>query len=114
MDLSDILSVCIRDVVKEEMPDIINQALKGFFDSHKDRQDNSKSNDHIDLNRVKDLTGYADTTIYSKVSKGEIPVLSRGRPLLFSKSDIELWIRADRPKTNNLEDIRSMPSLKKQ
>lgn len=53
--------------------------------------------DTIFLTELVALTGYTPSTIYSKVSRGEIPVLSSGRPLTFSKSDILNWMKAGKP-----------------
>ena len=46
---------------------------------------------------VMELTGYTRSTIYSKVSRQEIPTFVRGRPLVFKKSQILKWLEAGRP-----------------
>ena len=43
------------------------------------------------------LTGYKKSSIYSKVSKFEIPVLSRLRPLTFSKKALITWLNDGKP-----------------
>ena len=43
------------------------------------------------------LTGYKESTIYSKVSRREMPVLSYGRPLTFSKAEILDWMKSGKP-----------------
>lgn len=42
-------------------------------------------------------------TIYSKVSRNELPVMKRGKRLYFSKSDLMDYLKAGRRKTN--EDL---------
>ena len=39
-------------------------------------------------------------TIYSKVSRGELPVMKRSKRLYFSREDLIEYIRAGRKKTN--------------
>ncbi len=54
-------------------------------------------NDIIYLEDVMELTSYKDSTVYSKVSRKEIPVISGGRPLTFSREEIIQWIKDGRP-----------------
>ena len=56
----------------------------------------SKS-DIIYLNEAAELTGYTIKTIYSKVCRKEMPVISTGRPLAFSREEILQWIIDGRP-----------------
>ena len=42
----------------------------------------------------------ADSTIYSKVSKGELPVMKRGKRLYFSTSELMQYIKEGRKKSN--------------
>jgi predicted DNA-binding transcriptional regulator AlpA len=53
--------------------------------------------DILYLEDVKQLTGYKDSTVYSKVCRKEIPVISSGRPLSFSRAEITQWIIDGRP-----------------
>lgn len=58
----------------------------------------SKSNnDIIFVEEVQQLTGYKKSTIYSKVCRFEMPVLSKRRPLTFSKIDIINWLKEGKP-----------------
>ena len=36
-------------------------------------------------------------SIYSKVSRLEMPALTRGRPLMFSRSELEKWMKNGKP-----------------
>jgi hypothetical protein len=36
-------------------------------------------------------------TVYNKINRQEMPVLSRGQPLTFSRKDLQHWIRNGRP-----------------
>ncbi len=65
--------------------------------------DQVKTNiDICDINEACKVTKLAKATIYSKTSLGQIPCLSKGKPLLFSKKHLEMWIAAGRPKTNDM------------
>lgn len=54
-------------------------------------------NDIIFLDDVAELTGYKKPTIYSKISRYEIPVLSRRKPLTFSRKALIEWIEEGKP-----------------
>ena len=53
--------------------------------------------DIIYLEEAKVLTGYTANTIYTKVSRKEIPVVSSGRPLTFSRMQLNEWMAKGRP-----------------
>ena len=108
MDLSELIKDSTRNVIKEDLPAILNQVLIDFFAATELNRDHKSENDIIKISRVKDLTGYALPTIYAKVSRNEIPCLGRGRPLLFSKKHIHSWLQAGRPKTGNLKEINEI------
>lgn len=57
----------------------------------------SSTNDIIFIDEVKELTGYKKSTIYSKVCRFEIPVISKRRPLTFSRKDIINWLKNGKP-----------------
>jgi predicted DNA-binding transcriptional regulator AlpA len=54
-------------------------------------------NDIIYLEDVMELTGYKNSTVYSKVCRNQIPFISGGRPLTFSREEITQWIKDGRP-----------------
>jgi len=53
--------------------------------------------DIIYLEEVIQLTGYKEKTVYSKVCRKEMPVISNGRPLTFSREEIFQWMKDGRP-----------------
>jgi predicted DNA-binding transcriptional regulator AlpA len=53
--------------------------------------------DVIFIDEVILLTGYKQSTIHSKVSRKEMPVISYGRPLTFSKEEILNWMKSGKP-----------------
>ncbi len=56
-----------------------------------------EESDIIFVDDVLKITGYSKATIYTKVCRFEIPVLSRRKPLTFSKTDILQWLRDGKP-----------------
>jgi excisionase family DNA binding protein len=54
----------------------------------------------LDVKQASELLRLAIPTIYSKVSRNEIPVNKQGKKLYFSKSELLDWIRTGRNKTN--------------
>ena len=53
--------------------------------------------DIVFIDEARVITGYKLSTIYSKVSRREIPTLSTGRPLTFSREELTNWIKSGRP-----------------
>jgi hypothetical protein len=53
--------------------------------------------DFIYIDEVMEVAGYTRKTVYSKVSKNQMPVISRGRPLTFSRKKLYEWVSAGRP-----------------
>ncbi len=53
--------------------------------------------DIIFIDEVLSLTGYQRTTLYTKVCKFEIPVVSRRKPLTFSRKAIIQWLNDGKP-----------------
>jgi excisionase family DNA binding protein len=46
------------------------------------------------------VLGLSAPTMYSKVSRGELPVMKRGNRLYFSKKELLEYLKAGRKKTN--------------
>lgn len=62
------------------------------------RLENQKDeSDTINLAEAARLTGLKEKSIYSKVSRLELPSISRGRPLVFSRAELQLWMKIGRP-----------------
>lgn len=53
--------------------------------------------DIIFVDEVLSLTGYQRSTLYSKICRFEIPVVSRRKPLTFSRKEIIKWLHDDKP-----------------
>lgn len=53
--------------------------------------------DILFIDEITQLTGYKESTVYTKVCRREIPVMSYGRPLTFSKKEILNWMKSGKP-----------------
>jgi excisionase family DNA binding protein len=53
--------------------------------------------DTINLDEAAKVTGLKLKSIYSKVCRLEMPALTRGRPLLFSRAELEKWMKDGKP-----------------
>ena len=83
----------------EEFKEVSKLVLADFIDLLKQKVqiEDKESNDIISIHDVSIMTGYKLSTIYTKLSRKEMPVLSNRRPLLFSKNAILKWINSGRP-----------------
>jgi len=59
-------------------------------------QPNQEKEELLNIKQVADLLGLAVPTIYSLVSRGQIPVSKRSGKLFFLKTEIFDWIKAGR------------------
>lgn len=78
-----------------ELSKTITAAYSSFTRKEEPKAENES--DIIFINDVTILTGYKPSTVYSKVCRGEIPTISNGRPLTFSKEEIVQWMKSGRP-----------------
>jgi predicted DNA-binding transcriptional regulator AlpA len=79
----------------KELSKTIQLDLKYLHPDYRKEVDNTE--DIIYASEAAKLAGYTESTLYTKVSRREIPVLSGGRPLTFSKKQLIAWIEAGRP-----------------
>lgn len=59
--------------------------------------------DTINIDEATKVTGLKEKSIYSKVSRLQIPTLTRGRPLMFSRNELQLWMKIGRPTVIEME-----------
>jgi predicted DNA-binding transcriptional regulator AlpA len=77
----------------------VTEQAEKLLSINKERTSPDKTDkpDIIFIDEVRELTGLKKSTIYSKVSRFEIPVISRRKPLTFSRTDILQWIKDGKP-----------------
>ncbi|WP_438710257.1 helix-turn-helix domain-containing protein [Aquimarina muelleri] len=96
-DLSKPLYTLTIEEYKELQQEIFQEQFQRFQNPEKQPPSEKKERDIIFMDEVCEITGYSKPTMYSKISRYEIPVLSRGKPLTFSKKEIIEWIHQGKP-----------------
>lgn len=74
-----------------------NEGEKLINNFNKNSANNNLGNDIIFIEEVEKLTDYRKSTIYSKVCRFEMPVISRRSPLTFSRKAIIDWLKDGKP-----------------
>lgn len=100
-------SSILRKVIAEEVERIFSVCHEGI-------NNNNQETDICVIDQVIEITKLAKSTLYSKVSKKHIPCLSRGKPLLFSRDHLEMWLKAGRPHTYSIKIIEEILKKKQQ
>lgn len=62
--------------------------------------------DSIGLEEAEKLTGLKKKSIYTKVSRLEMPCITRGRPLMFSRAELQLWMKLGKPTITDMEMLK--------
>ena len=100
---------------KELQRELLNEQADLLAEKNSTKLPKKEDEDIIFLEEVCHITGYTKPTLYSKISRFEIPVLSRGKPLTFSKKNIIDWIYQGKPNILDAqadEYLRSKNNLK--
>ena len=90
----------------EQLPEAVNKLSKRVENIERlliEKSDlQSKNDDHLlTVEGAAEYLSLTVPTIYSKVSKGELPVMKRTKRLYFSKEELLEYLRAGRKKTNS-------------
>ncbi len=78
----------LNDIVPSLVKEGIKEHLKGI---------NVDQPDTITPEEAAKITGLKLKSIYSKVCRLEMPALTRGRPLMFSRAELEKWMKSGKP-----------------
>jgi excisionase family DNA binding protein len=85
-----------------EIRQIFRQELETYFDTQKQGNTNQPEPEQLlTVQQAAEFLSLTVPTIYSKVSKGELPVMKRSKRLYFSKQELTDWIKAGRKKTTS-------------
>ena len=76
---------------------LISEEIKRLLDDQNNANSAKEQPDVIFIDEAARLTGYKPTTIYTKVSRIQMPVVTRGRPLTFSRKVLLQWIEGGKP-----------------
>ncbi|MBT3935565.1 MAG: helix-turn-helix domain-containing protein, partial [Bacteroidetes bacterium] len=65
----------------------------------------------LNVNEASELIGYTKSTLYTKVSRNEIPYLKQGGLLRFNREDLSNWIQSGKNLTATEIDKKSTDYL---
>lgn len=94
---------------KEVIKSVAKEAVKEVMSENQHLASSKK--DIIFIDEVCQITNYKKPTIYMKVGNGDMPVLSRNKPLTFSRREVEEWLKNGKPSPS--ESIDPSSFLKK-
>ena len=86
---------------KQEIESSIKEMLTSLVS--KVKSESPELEDTIDRAEATKITGLKKKSIYSKVCRLEIPTITRGRPLMFSRSELQLWMKIGKPTVAEME-----------
>ena len=89
------------EIQKREMTKLVKEMLNEALNDIKSRD--VPLEDTIDIEEAALVTGLKPKSIYSKVCRLEIPSITRGRPLVFSRAELQTWMKIGRPTVAEME-----------
>ena len=89
------------DIQKHEMTKLVKEMLNEAMNDIKSKD--VPLEDTISAEDAAVITGLKMKTIYSKVSRLQIPSITRGRPLVFSRAELQNWMKIGRPTVAEME-----------
>lgn len=94
-------AVTITQITPPELEVLIENSLKKILSQSYSKQIETESDTWFDLDALRQYhpDRPAAATVYTWVSKNEIPYHKRGKKLSFLKSEVDAWLKAGRYKT---------------
>jgi len=90
----------LKETLRKEILEELRAELNGLMETKISSQSNTEY-DTIGIEEASKMLMLSESTVYSKVSRGELPVVKRGRPLYFSKNQLEEYMSSKKPKTTS-------------
>lgn len=85
-----------------EIRQLFRQELETYFETNK--QPEQPTNDHpeqlLTIQEAAEFLSLTVPTMYSKVSKGDLPVMKRSKRLYFSRTELLEYLKQGRKKSN--------------
>jgi predicted DNA-binding transcriptional regulator AlpA len=92
---------------------ILTQVRKALSEVANIKTNTSKNEMPIGIDRAVEITGYKKPTIYSKVSRRELPGYHRGQKLFFYESELIDWINSGKRCTKEAIIAGAIATLEK-
>jgi excisionase family DNA binding protein len=107
-------NVFLTSLTTPEVRQMLRQELELFFADRGALQGRAGNEEEIlTIQEAAEFLSLTVPTMYSKVSKGELPSCKRGKRLYFSKTDLVNWVKSGRQKTNAEIESEAGSCLKK-
>lgn len=92
-------AVTITQITPPELVTLIENTLKNILEYKK--PDIQKETDQLlTIEEIADFLHLSRPTIYSLVSRSEIPCMKKGKRLYFSKDEVTEWLKTGKKKTS--------------
>lgn len=92
------------DIQKKEIESQFKELFAKAVNEIKSEQ--PPQEDTISLEEAEKVTGFKKKSIYTKVSRLEMPCIARGRPLMFSRAELQLWMKLGKPTIVDMEMLK--------
>lgn len=92
-------AVTITQITPPELKELIESSLRQILNSI-ERTPSQEADEILNVPGAADFLKIEVATIYSKTSRGELPVMKRGKRLYFSKAELIDYLKTGRKKTN--------------
>ncbi len=88
----------------EQLPSYVASLMKEVREvkellSSQNKNSEPKPDKLVLLPQAAEILGIAETTVYSKVSRGELPYMKRGKKLYFSEKELREYLMQGKVKT---------------
>ncbi|HOR82997.1 MAG TPA: helix-turn-helix domain-containing protein [Bacteroidales bacterium] len=95
-------TLVLTNLSAHEIRQLLRDELKAYFKETKETEQSPtyKHEQILNIREAAEFLSLSVPTLYSKVSKGELPVMKRGKRLYFSSDELLEYLKAGRKKTN--------------
>uniref|UniRef100_UPI004048760C helix-turn-helix domain-containing protein n=1 Tax=Algoriphagus sp. TaxID=1872435 RepID=UPI004048760C len=91
----------ILQLNSEQLGDLIQSSVREVLRNTKLPEHSTQTNENpLSISEAAEFLNLSVPTLYSKVSRGELPVMKRGKRLYFSLPELKDFIKAGRKKSN--------------
>jgi excisionase family DNA binding protein len=86
------------EVIVEHVENVIDRAVRESMDNYfiekaKSYENEQKEDVYLNIKQISEYTGFSVHTIYKYVANRKIPHIRLDRKILFSKNEIEGWLK---------------------
>jgi excisionase family DNA binding protein len=96
----------MQNVTYNSLPSVVSQLFEKIVNIEKllveqnEPVSDQPTDELLNVEQAAELLQLKVPTMYSKVSRNELPVMKRGKRLYFSKAELTAYLKAGRIKTN--------------